>query len=80
MSKPDTSADELTLRDRLKHLTDGQLETYHYDELEAFIKQRELALLERLEHKTKTLPTWETTSMVEGFDVLLAIQKEKEKL
>lgn len=39
--------------------------------------RQKLELLDRIEHKTKTLPTWETTSMVEGFDVISAIQSER---
>lgn len=44
---PDSSIQqdkELTLRDRLRHLTDGSLEEYHYDELVAFIQARDKEL------------------------------------
>ena len=37
-------------------------------------------VLDRLEGKTKALPTWESTSMVDGFDVLSAIEAERNKL
>ena len=37
-------------------------------------------VLDRLEGKTKALPTWESTSMVDGFDVLSAIEVERNKL
>ena len=37
-------------------------------------------VLDRLEGKTKALPTWESTSMVDGFDVLSAIEAERAKL
>ena len=49
-------------------------------QLTSYTKQRELALLERLEQNVSNLPTWESSSMVEGEDVFAAIQKEKEKL
>ena len=86
MSKPDTSAEELRsdlhlLYSRKVSLT---LSTAKYlielnDLITSYTKQRERALLERLEKSVRNLPTWESSSMVEGEDVLATIQKEKEQ-
>lgn len=79
MSKPYTSADEL--KERLSSILfedDFPLldrsEVERLDELSSFIKQRELALLERLER------LYQQGLLDNPDDFRAAIQKEKEKL
>lgn len=45
-----TKYDTEGIRERLKHLTDGQLESYHYDGLTAFITSRDQSTREKAEN------------------------------
>ena len=54
--------------------------THVLDLIQQEANRQKLELLDRLERETKTLPTWGSTSMVEGFGVLSAIEAERKQL